>query len=220
MSNKPTFHANSNPPSPLKARRTLNSSTNSYESFSDLTSTGPPLGLIESADRRSSLASFFFPNSTSTPPSSPSLENAELRRNSYWRRFSLLSIRSSDSSKLDTQLEQEHQHEQEEEDKQDWLSTGSLIGLTIGLAGAQFCWTVEMAYAVHSYCYRITLTTLLALERLIYSPWVYQLLLLRSFGSQVHSLVYSLNPSSVLYQMHPIHHIEEDNSFSSPLFWF
>ena len=34
----------------------------------------------------------------------------------------------------------------EEGDRKDWLSTWQLIGLTIGLAGAQLTWTVEMAY--------------------------------------------------------------------------
>jgi hypothetical protein len=33
-------------------------------------------------------------------------------------------------------------------DEKDHLSTPNLIGLTIGLAGAQLAWTVEMAYVI------------------------------------------------------------------------
>ena len=42
--------------------------------------------------------------------------------------------------------------EEEQGDRKDWLSTWQLIGLTIGLAGAQLTWTVEMAYVTLPLC--------------------------------------------------------------------
>lgn len=44
--------------------------------------------------------------------------------------------------------EDDDRNEEEQGDRKDWLSTWQLIGLTIGLAGAQLTWTVEMAYVL------------------------------------------------------------------------
>lgn len=51
----------------------------------------------------------------------------------------------NDDDDDDDDLDRHDNEEEGEHSRKDWLSTPMLIALTIGLAGAQLTWTVEMA---------------------------------------------------------------------------
>lgn len=148
---------------------TLSNSTHSYESFTDLNSnsTPPSHSRRTSSTRRISL---LF--SSSSPASSPSatdsrkvstvetLDDQEpnLARKLTWRRYGSMGGSGLPIGAISDDEEGDNDHSEEddntiaieregrdEEDRKDWLSTWDLIGLTIGLAGAQLTWTVEMA---------------------------------------------------------------------------
>lgn len=108
-----------------------------YESFADLVPAAPASPGPDT--RRISIPQLFSrPSHASVPADREEAPPSKLS----WRRYGSMGGLGGGAASDDDDEDGEGVHAQ---GREGWLSTWQLIGLTIGLAGAQLTWTVEMA---------------------------------------------------------------------------